>query len=70
MKIKKLLQDLIKAVRGVKGEEEDVYTYGIPLAAACVFESDHQALRNVGQGHVVLEEGGEEEGSAGSRAHC
>ena len=41
--------------------------YGIPLAAACGFESDHHALRNVGQGHVVLEEGGEEEGSTRSR---
>ena len=39
--------------------------YGIivPGAAACVFESDHHALRNVGQGHVVLEES-KEEGSA------
>ena len=41
--------------------------YGISLAAACGFESDHHALRNVGQGHVVLEECGEEEGSARSR---
>ena len=35
--------------------------YGILLAAAFAYESDHHALRNVGQGHVVLEEGGEEE---------
>ena len=42
--------------------------YGIPVAAACAFEVDHHTLRNVGQGHVVLEEGVEEEGSARSRA--
>ena len=36
------------------------YHDGIPVAAACVFESDHHALRNVGQGHVVLEEGDKE----------
>ena len=41
--------------------------YEIPLATAFVYESDHHALPNVGQGHVVLEEGGEEEGSARSR---
>ena len=40
-------------------EEEDV-CYGILLAAAFAYESDHHALQNVGQGHVVLEEGGEE----------
>ena len=36
--------------------------YGIPVAAAWVLESDHHALRNVGQGHVVVEEGGRGEG--------
>ena len=40
------LQDLIKAVRGGEGEEKDVY-YGVPVAAACEFESDHHALRRV-----------------------
>ena len=39
------------------------------LAAAFAYESDHHALRNVGQGHVVLEEGGEEEWSARSRGN-
>ena len=48
-----------------EGEEEDVYN-GIPGAAACVFESDHHTLRNVGQGHVVLEEGGEARQAAAS----
>ena len=38
-------------------------TPSIPVAAACVFESNHHTVRKVGQGHVVfkLEEGGEEE---------
>jgi len=39
----------------------------LPLAAASAYESDHHALQREGQGHVVLEEGGEEEGSARSR---
>ena len=41
--------------------------YGILLAAALAYESDHHALRNVGQRHMMLEEGGEEEWSARSR---
>ncbi len=32
-------------------------------------KSDHHALRNVGQGHVVLEESGEEEWSARGRGN-
>ena len=40
---------------------------GIPLAAAFVYEFEHHALRNAGQGHVVLEEGVGEEKSARSR---
>ena len=34
------------------GEEQEEVCYGIPLAAAFVFESDHHTLQNVGQGFI------------------
>ena len=52
----------VPAVVRLVRKEEDV-SYGILLAVAFADESDHHALTDLRQGHVVLEEGGEEEWS-------